>query len=85
MLEDEDNGASRSLVRPDMATAQTKFCPYTRSICPEIVRLPNVIASPDIYITYQRKTGLETAYVIIKLHIHLPSVFAGKTTMCERS
>ena len=51
MLEDEDDGASRSLVRPDMATAQTKFIPYTRSICPEIVWLPNVIASPDAAVT----------------------------------
>ena len=46
MLEDEDDGTSRSLVRPDMATAQTKFRLYTRSICPEIVRLLNVIAGP---------------------------------------
>ena len=46
MLEDEDDGSSRSLVHPDMATAQTKYCPYTRKKCLEIVRLPNVIASP---------------------------------------
>ena len=47
MLEDEDDGAPRSLVRSDMATAQTKFRPYTRRICLEIVQLPNVIVSPD--------------------------------------
>ena len=46
MLEDEDDGTYRSLVRLDMATAQTEFRPYTRSICPEIVQLPNVITSP---------------------------------------
>ena len=43
---DEDDGSSRSLVSPDIATAQTKICPYTSKIYPEIVRLPNVIASP---------------------------------------
>ena len=41
-----DDGSSQSLVHPGIATAQTKFHPYTSKICPEIDRLPNIIASP---------------------------------------
>jgi len=44
-MNDDDDGSSRSLVRPDITTVQAQLYPYTNENCPEIVRLPNVIAS----------------------------------------
>jgi len=44
-MNDDDDGSSRSLVRPDITTVQAQLYPYTNENCSEIVRLLNVIAS----------------------------------------
>ena len=37
-LDDDEHGSSLSLLCPHIAIVQTKFCPDTNKICPEIVR-----------------------------------------------
>jgi len=44
-MDDDNDGSSRSLVRLDTTTVPTQLYPYTNENCPEIVLLPNVIAS----------------------------------------